>query len=302
MSKAVYDRIHRYVVHVTCEQPMHVGSADGEREDILRHPTTGQPFVQASGIAGVLADYVQKANGPAVRRELFGDSEKSKVVVLDGYFVSGTVKLEMRTRCALNKATGSVDAKRVKGSNIHSGTLITSEYIGTGSEMIFAVLVYGDENDKIEDAFAALHVGKIRLGGQNTSGFGRVSVLKVQKSSYHMTKEEERKKWAKLTDLYEESGMDLTERIKGRSCKWKDPDYSIHVQVRLDTALLIKANMINEERIQKSLGKIEKMPDFMNITNAKNEYIIPGTSLKGVFRSRLQKCLNSVLKFYLRMP
>lgn len=295
MGKAVYDKIHRYVVHVICEQPLHVGSADGKQEDILRDPSTGHPFVQASGIAGVLADYVRKANGDAVCKQLFGDSGekngiegKSKVVVLDGHFVPNTVKLEMRTRCALNKTTGSVDAKRVKGIDIDSGTLLTAEYIGTGSELKFAILVYGDGYKKIEDALAALHIGKIRFGGQNTSGFGRVSIQRIRVSVYDMTKKKEREDWAGLTNFYKESGEDVTETIKNYNCGLKDLDYSVIIQVKLNTALLIKANMIEEERIKKSLGKIDKMPDFMNITNAKKKYIIPGTSLKGVFRSRME--------------
>ena len=304
MNKAVYDRIRRYVVRVACEQPLHIGSADGEREGILRHPSTGKPFVQASSIAGVLSDYVQKTDGDAVCRKLFGDSEmengiagRSKVAVFDGRFMDDTVKLEMRTRCALNKATGSVDARRVKGSDMVSGTLLTAEYIGTGSELAFAVLVYGDGYEKIEDAFAALHAGKIRLGGQNTSGFGRLSLQRVLVSAYDMTQEKERKEWAGLTDFYEENGTDVTEEIKKRSSSLEDSGYIVRFQAKLDRALLVKANMIDEERVEKSLGRIEKMPDFMNITNARNQYIIPGTSLKGVFRSRME-----TIGDYLELP
>lgn len=295
MSKTVYDRIRRYVVRVACEQPLHIGSADGEREGILRHPSTGKPFVQASSIAGVLSDYVQKVDGDAVCRSLFGDSErengiagKSRVVVLDGRFLDATVKLEMRTRCAINKATGSVDAKQVKGTRVTSGTLLTAEYIGTGSELAFVILVYGDGYESIEDALAAVHTGKIRLGGQNTSGFGRLSLQKVLKSAYDMAQDRERKDWARLTDFYEEGGTDVTEELKKRSSKLGELGYTICIQARLDRALLVKANMIEEERVRKSLGKVEKMPDFMNITNARNQYIIPGTSLKGVFRGRME--------------
>ena len=39
------------------------------------------------------------------------------------------------------------------------------------------------------------------------------------------------------------------------------------------------------------------MPDFMNIINARNQYIIPGTSLKGVFRSRME-----TIGDYLELP
>lgn len=311
MSEAIYDNIYRYVVSVICEQPMHVGSADGDKEDILKHPATGQPFVQASAIAGVLADYIQKVYGEEKRRQLFGDSAqengikgKSRVVVLDGNFVPETVKLEMRTRCSLNGATGSVNAKQVIGSDAVSGQLAATEYIGTGAELCFAALIYGTEFEKIEDvvekiedAFAAVHAGKIRFGGQNTMGFGRVSIKEIKKSSYRMEDADDRRKWAELIDMYTADGLDITYEIKRRETMLKDKDYRITFQARLDTALLIKADMIDEERIIKSLGSIDKMPDFMNIANAKREYIIPGTSLKGVFRSRIE-----TIGEYLKLP
>lgn len=319
MSMAIYDNIHRYMVRVICEQPLHIGSSDGDKEDILRHPTTGHPFVQASGIAGVLADYVQKAYGEEMRERLFGVAkkrdkkvrdenkrgvkanekinldvidERSKVVVLDGRFVLDTVKLEMRTRCSLNGATGSVNAKQVLGNEVVSGQLTTAEYIGTGAEFDFVVLVYGNEKEDdykiVEDAFAAMNAGKIRFGGQNTTGFGRVSISEIRVNFYDMTDKSQREKWAELTDMYMPDGEIKTDYIKNLVEKLKDKDYCITFKAVLNTALLIKANMIDEERIAKSLGRIEKMPDFMNIINAKKEYIIPGTSLKGIFRSRIE--------------
>lgn len=314
MSIAIYDTIHRYVIRAVCEQPIHIGSADGDREDILRDPTTRQPFIQASGIAGVLADYVQKAYGTDVRKRLFGAAKqsdkneenkksgkeeavkekpeeidtRSKVAVLDGHFVPDTVTLEMRTRCSLNGATGSVNAKPVIGNTARSGQLVTAEHIGTGAEFDFAVLVYGDEYEIIEAAFAAVNAGKIRFGGQNTTGFGRVSVREIRVSSYSMKDKFQREKWAELTNMYQTDGEEETARIKELADKLTDKEYCITFKAALNTALLIKANMIDEERVVKSLGKVKKMPNFMNVVNAKKEYIIPGTSLKGVFRSRIE--------------
>lgn len=307
MSIAMYELIHRYVVTAVCEQPMHVGSADGEREDILRHPTMGQPFIQASGIAGVMADYVQKAYGENTRIDLFGGVKqiekseekenqkndrrvevKSKVVVLDGRFVTGTVKLEMRTRCSLNGATGSVNKKEVIGSDADSGQLRAAEYIGCGSEFNFVVLVYGEGYQKVEEVFAAINAGKIYFGGQNTIGFGKVSLKEIRVSAYNMKEEGDRKKWKEVTDLYQEDGKSETENITKLANELPGKEYCITFDAALNTALLIKANMVDEERIIKSLGEMEQMPDFMNIINAKKEYIIPGSSLKGVFRSRME--------------
>lgn len=300
--KALYSRITQYVVTARCEHPLHIGSADGEKGEILIHPNEGKPFVQASGIAGALAEYIEINYGTKRRKELFGNADaangnegKSKVVVTDGQFKKETIKIEMRTRCSLNKETGSVNKKKVKGSDRTSGQLLDTEYIGKGAEFIFALLLYGNAEKEMEESFAAMDAGKVRLGGQNTLGCGRISLQKVQVKEYDLTKEEDRKEWAEVVsfceikeEIDETDKKDRTKEIKEKTSSLKNSDYQISFHANLDTAVLIKANMIEEDKVIKEVGRIDRMPNAMNIINAQKEYIIPGSSLKGVFRSRME--------------
>lgn len=49
-----YQKIIKYLVTAVCAQPLHIGSASGEKEEVLVHPTDDRPFIQASSLAGVL--------------------------------------------------------------------------------------------------------------------------------------------------------------------------------------------------------------------------------------------------------
>ena len=55
-----YDRIIKYQVTATCTQPLHIGNAEGEKEQVLVHPADGIPFVQAASISGVFQAYCRK--------------------------------------------------------------------------------------------------------------------------------------------------------------------------------------------------------------------------------------------------
>ena len=62
-----YDLIDKYKVTAELVQPLHVGSADIDRQRILVHPINGNPFVQAAGIAGVFRDAYESFFGNAGR-------------------------------------------------------------------------------------------------------------------------------------------------------------------------------------------------------------------------------------------
>ena len=67
-----YDKIVKYSVTAKCTEPLHVGSVSGDTEEILVHPVTGNPFIQATSIAGVFREYYEQVYGELKAEELFG--------------------------------------------------------------------------------------------------------------------------------------------------------------------------------------------------------------------------------------
>ena len=73
---ATYDLIDKYIVRARLLTPLHVGSADKGTGEVLVHPVTDMPFIQASGIAGVFREcYRDLFDDPASELNLFGDNE-----------------------------------------------------------------------------------------------------------------------------------------------------------------------------------------------------------------------------------
>ena len=67
-----YQKIIKYLVTAVCAQPLHIGSASGEKEEVLVHPTDDRPFIQASSLAGVLRQYYTVTHGEEQAEGLFG--------------------------------------------------------------------------------------------------------------------------------------------------------------------------------------------------------------------------------------
>ena len=57
-----YDKIIKYEAVAVCTQPLHIGSAVGDKEEVLIHPVDDIPFIQATSIAGVFRNYYEKIN------------------------------------------------------------------------------------------------------------------------------------------------------------------------------------------------------------------------------------------------
>ena len=172
-----YRVVEKYAVTAELNQPMHIGSAGGDKGEILVHPVDDVPFIQASGIAGVLRSYCESYCPQGTAEKFFGkirkkedDSEKeeseeggqsdkkesekdsdpddtseesfgSRFRISDGYFLNtkDKVGLELRPRIAINPKTGSVASSEVKGSGIISGHKFEMEYIGQGAKCRFLI-------------------------------------------------------------------------------------------------------------------------------------------------------------------
>ena len=56
-----YNFILKYSTKAALKEPLHVGSSMGDKNEVLIHPVTGIPFIQASSIAGAMRAYCDEA-------------------------------------------------------------------------------------------------------------------------------------------------------------------------------------------------------------------------------------------------
>ena len=285
-----YQYVDKYVVSARCSSPLHIGSAMGGKEEVLLHPVDREPFIQSSGIAGVLRNVSAKISREDTER-LFGASHfeentnandfAGRVKVSDGRFKMDTVKMELRPRVAIDSRTGSVCAKEKEGSGVSAGQKFETEYIGAGAEFSFDVYLYRMEDtgdrEMLEQIFGELKAEHIQIGGQKTNGSGYIQLKEILFKEFDMTDPDSRKEWAEEDEL----PAAAYQSIAGRLCTGNrfGAAYTFTVTARTEGNLLVKGISAD------AFGK--DAPDSVNMRNAGGDFIIPGSSLKGSLRNRM---------------
>ncbi|MDO4340914.1 MAG: RAMP superfamily CRISPR-associated protein [Eubacteriales bacterium] len=287
MAGLIYDKILRYQVTVQCNGPLRIGNAVGSKEEVLIHPVDHKPFVQASSIAGALKNYYRslpETNADA----LFGsaaDEDESRVKISDGIFLDNEkfpLKLELRPHVKINRLTGSVDAAKVQGTNEKAGQKFNIEYIGTGSAFTFTFDVYeiakNDLKTEVNKIFAGLRDGAVQFGGKKSSGAGNVSLTELKYKAFDLKNAGERKSWIDIEDREPDYEDYIARLPKDNVSSYL---YRVVVSGKTEGSVQVKGIAVSD------FGK--NAPDSENIKNAKEEYIIPGSSFKGTVRSQMEK-------------
>lgn len=284
-----YQKIMKYLVRMVCTQPLHIGSASGDKEEVLVHPTDSVPFIQASSLAGVLRQYYAQQHDEKQAEKLFGmrrfESNEnsmegaSKVRFSDGIFHDENLILELRPRVKINPETGTCDAGSIKGTNMQAGHKFNMEYIGVGAVFDFSVYLYDECYQKdLEEILSAVYQGNVQFGGQKSNGCGFMELQGLKRKIFDMTKAEDRKMWADEEALADNHYENIYSEIKTAA---KSDAYEVMVSGSTEGELLVKSIAVQE------YGK--GTPDCMNIQNAAKEYIVPGSSLKGAVRNQMEK-------------
>lgn len=294
MAGAVrYQKILKYKAIAVCKEPLHIGSAVGDKEEVLVHPIDNVPFVQATSIAGVFRKYFKDAHSKKETEVLFGASKlkeddnayeySSRLRFSDGVFLTdkdSSVLMELRPRVSINRETGAGTASEVKGTSNRAGHKFNMEYIGAGAKFAFTVYLYDESfQDGVEDIFSALQQNSIQFGGQKSNGCGLIELQSLKYKCFDMTEAADRRLWAEEEELGEEQYEEILPRLSAKALQ--SNAYEIIVLGKTESELLVKSAGV--------VADAGENPDSVNIRNAAKEYIVPGSSLKGAVRSRMEK-------------
>lgn len=264
----------KYKVTARCVSPLRTGGIGGDNDAVLLG-SDGIPMIQAASIAGVLRSWF---TDEGIAKELFGDSNNSKgsdrtskVTVYDGLFQEN-VETQLRPRLRINHSTGA-------GEDGHKFELRS---IPAGAAFTFRLLLKTENGDKtsetqLEEALSALNSGFLTFGGQYSNGFGIVELETVKIRSYDMTKAEDRMAW--LTNEPCEYVLTLPD-VKTNLVTFKLTGTSDHFLVKSGTTYKREIKK-NEQTVKQDVTDAMKNPD--------GSYVLPGSSLKGVLRGRVER-------------
>lgn len=295
MAAMQYDVIDKYVIKAVLTQPLHVGSANSDKSEVLIDPVSNYPFVQASGLAGVFRSYYQKMYGISETNYLFGnnkitsagsnDERDSRIKFFDGRFDNEqSINMELRAHVKIDPFSGTAQAVDQKNAAKKAGQKFNMEYIGAGSQITFSFVIMENSqnnsaiNENIQNVLAAIDNQNIQIGGQKSNGSGYLKLNNIYFRSFNMRNANDRKNWieddcnniSEYTDIATE--LDNTNSMG-------DKAYIVTINGKTESELLVKSIFASDVGMNAA--------DSENIKNANKEYIVPGSSLKGAIRHQM---------------
>lgn len=263
------------------KSPLLIGDGAGETADNFRdihvlQNSDGVPFIPGTSICGVLREYVASTN-PAMVEKIFGELDKMQSAIqFDDIQLSGG-KIVARDGVRIDGVTGTGE----------KGGKYDYEVVERGAKGEIRILVnlrgaHLDENsaEEILDAVAEI-LGRlksgIRLGALTSKGFGLAAVENLNADFYDFRNKADVIAWL--------TGKPATAKIQPASDNLDAAaDFVVDAEFALNSSFIVRDYDINE--------KIGDTVISAKSLKSGSEFVIPGTSLKGIFRHRAEYILK----------
>ena len=260
------------------QSPLCIGSGqdDGITDSLVLKDKQGKAFIPGTSLAGVLRDIVC-SHDSNLADLLFGnlsDNRQSMIniddVLLENsvYTVRDGVRIDGITNTA--EDTGKFDYEVVERG-------------AAGSFSATITIRKNDIEDKaaVEQLAAALAdqlMYGISLGAHTAKGFGEVKGSEIKVATYDFSQPDSLGAWLlgemSQADIYAAAAKPLV----------ADDDFYAEIDLALKTSLLVGAEPdAFSEGSGKDEGKVQKV-----MLSSNGDYVIPGTSVKGVIRKQAE--------------
>lgn len=250
--------------------PFHIGS---DNDEILIDEETNEVWIPGTTLAGAFRAYLSRNMDKEFVDEMFGqNSNISKVFFYDSF--TKLIKMESRSGVGIDSQLGSAGNKK----------LFERVFVGNAGEFQLEIEIYVPNKNKLEQyknaiysCIAAIHKGDINLGSYKNIGSGNFKVNKVEEAIIDLGSPVNLFEYLRNKIKFNKVSLEEINKIALDS-----NEVTFELYGCLKTPLLIKA----KEKMDSDL------PDGESIQNVDNEYIIPGSSLKGVIRAQGERILN----------
>lgn len=263
------NHIFQWEFKLQSQSPLHIGDDDNS----LLLDDQGRPFLPGTSWAGACRAYLRNLGWTEEETKLFGEQGKqgkrrpSRLIFSDGVCIT-LQPFDVRPRVALDGASKTVRRNKFEQVTVSAGT-----------EFRVKLILRTDEErdrDTVEHILGALDSGYIRLGKYKSIGGGKFKIVDGRFVHYDCRKTDDLEAYVHQTkpmELWQPSGR-------------LHPDWlSIHVTGRNCSPLLIAGDYPNDSQ----------KPDRSAIQAwyfGEAFYIMPGSSMKGVLRHRVQRIAN----------
>lgn len=286
MARNIDSRIRLSGILVACS-PLHVGghSEDVDTDMPLARGGTGQLYVPGTSLAGSLRELTEQLFGNA--SELWGyqkdDRGHASFVVIDDAVIENpeSVIVEIRDNVGIDRQLGAA-AEHIKYDRA---------ILPRGTRMVLNLTVDVSAPENRDTALAmlaalkqALEVGDVRLGAAKTRGLGHVRL-----EQGHLTEQIFGTRQGILTLLKQSNGLTVsTTDIEHAIATYKprpQPRLNLKIHWKPIGPLMVKAGFD---------GIAADMLPLTSGMDGEVSLVLPGSSVKGAFRSQAERIVRTV--------
>ena len=278
-----------YTGTLQLDSPLLIGSGTETRKNeadihVLKDKLE-RPFIPGTSLAGVLRSWLADTDAETADK-LFGFVTKNKNSMNDVQSAVSLLDVTLEDSKVVVRDGVSIDAYTGTGLD---GKKYDYEAVERGARGTFAMVLtlreYHSKNipdlDVLTEKIADKLCAGLRSGALTTKGFGVVRVPDICVAYYDFSKPDDVKRW-----LLKQPAAKV---YKGKAGKEMEANtFSVDGEFAFATSLLIRDQSVNEKVGDK---KINAAP-----MKSLDEYLIPGSSLKGVLRHRAVWILNELGK------
>lgn len=280
--------------------PLRIGSGenDGLTDILILKNKQGKPFIPGTSMAGVLRSSISDIYGEEAAEALFGkvngkDAAQSLVNISDvvltskGIVVRDGVAIDELTGVAKTGAKFDFEAlERGATGDLTMEITIRQQNVANPIDLCYVhneYAVNGDCYGELAATLADLLTGGVSVGALTTKGYGKIADKEAVKVyDFDFTEPKAAERW--LTYISEDKLQAASYVGKGASTFAPDNFY-LEANCALQGALLIRDFDVDDAKQEgdATLSAVQ--------LKSGDDYVIPGTSWKGVLRSRAYKIL-----------
>lgn len=277
------------VGQIECVSPVHVGSGRDDRSDMdILLDSDGNPFIPATSFVGILRHAIEERSNmqsefPQNCKEFWGytedqDGRQSALCCSDLTWLSGEpLKIVVRDGIRIDNKKGLVE----------QGGKFDFELVERGNRFRFNVeLTYREKDEAFvkktaRTIYDLLAEQRIQIGAKTNSGFGQIRLLKdeTQIFEFDFSKKIDVFNW--LMQNFSQENVVSFDAL-GKAFDLREEVFSLRVILALRNSLIIR-----------SYSHEPKMPDTTQL-RSRDDWVIPGSSLKGAIRARAERIVNTL--------
>lgn len=253
------------VGNLRLQSPLLIGDGAGETSDNFRDihvlkNRQGKPFIPGTSLCGVLRDWLASVDAPAVPK-IFGDlDEMQSSIQADDIALKGG-DIISRDGVRIDSVTGAgVDGGKYDYEAVERGA--------SGSLRLLVTLRGVHDVEKISDVIARL-LGKlqdgIQLGALTSKGFGLAAAENLRADFYDFRNKADVVAWLTGKGAFKKIQPSTADSVR-------ENDFVVEAQFKFNSSFIIR--------------------DGDTTLKSRADFVLPGTSLKGILRHRAEYILS----------